>query len=296
MESAFDKHKFMTAIVLPILFLVLYQLVSLVAVILFHNINAIYITIGVDIFVLLGVGWYCLYTRIVSPTTYQKSIHIAVLLLILVFAVVCDIFGQSFSSWIVSLGDSSFETYSQTQQSVDVFQLAILTCIVAPIFEEVLFRWCLFGNFARVMNPCIAAILSSLIFALMHGTIAHLPMTFLVGMLCCWMYAKTASIVIPIIWHVCVNFISTFLQVLYLPDIFNNIEFVAIGYAIILAILIILLINSKRYVVSDGLSIKKLLLGSFIKDESREDECSTIDSRIGEPGSDRFDEEFYRTI
>ncbi|MDX1412361.1 MAG: type II CAAX endopeptidase family protein, partial [Nitrospirales bacterium] len=67
--------------------------------------------------------------------------------------------------------------------------------IIAPVFEEIIFRGVLFGTFRRRFGWPISAVLSALVFSLVHGYgLVGLLTVFWSGVLWAWAYEKTGSL------------------------------------------------------------------------------------------------------
>ena len=84
---------------------------------------------------------------------------------------------------------------------------AALYCIVAPVCEELLFRGLILQSLRRYGNR-FAILLSSILFALLHGSIAQLPLTFLLGVALGVFALWCHSIVATIFIHAGVNALS----------------------------------------------------------------------------------------
>ena len=101
--------------------------------------------------------------------------------------------------------------------TIAVFLLLFVSlCIFTPIWEEIFFRGILFRRLAMRYRTTTSAVVSSLIFGLLHfggNSIFH---AVLVGLLFCYIYASTQNIWIPIILHGMGNFVSL-LPVLFPP-------------------------------------------------------------------------------
>ncbi len=77
--------------------------------------------------------------------------------------------------------------------------------VLTPIIEEIIFRAGLYRFLKSKMRAIPAALLSSVIFALMHDAPAsYLPLTVL-GCVFCWSYEKTGRIAAPICIHALFN-------------------------------------------------------------------------------------------
>lgn len=135
--------------------------------------------------------------------------------------VVVWLFGQITASWIfMTTGDSLYETYTNAlHNDADVWVSLLLTVLVAPVFEEVLFRGIVFPSWSR-LNPWFGFIGSSIAFALMHGTLVHLPATFMTGLLLASAYAMTGELRTSIMLHVGYNLAASVLGSASVPAFF----------------------------------------------------------------------------
>lgn len=124
---------------------------------------------------------------------------------------ICAIFlAQAIGSFI------DINVFGQTQYSANTgylltvlakypyFLLAVV--LFAPIMEEFVFRKVLFANFANVIAPLSSALISSLIFSLAHQDGHYLTYMFM-GLVLCFIYARTGKIRDTIMIHVFMNLI-----------------------------------------------------------------------------------------
>lgn len=94
--------------------------------------------------------------------------------------------------------------------SVLQFILQVISvCILTPIWEEIFFRGIVFRRLSIRYKTTTATIISSIIFGLMHFGGSSMLHAFLVGILFCYIYARTQNIWVPIILHGFGNFLST---------------------------------------------------------------------------------------
>ena len=101
--------------------------------------------------------------------------------------------------------DGTIATPTALQFIVQVIAL----CILTPIWEEVFFRGIIFRRLTLRYKTTTAAVVSSIIFGLMHFGGSSMFHAFLVGVLFCYIYARTQNILVPIILHGLGNFLST---------------------------------------------------------------------------------------
>ena len=103
--------------------------------------------------------------------------------------------------------DAYIESSSSLSEDVTVLTV-FLAVVAAPIAEEILFRGLLFTRMARGSNLYIAAIISSIVFGIMHGTMIWAIYTFVVGAVLVWLFVKTRSLTAPILAHFAFNGVS----------------------------------------------------------------------------------------
>lgn len=91
----------------------------------------------------------------------------------------------------------------------------LLGAVLTPIGEEMLFRGVLFTLLSRY-GVWLAAILSSIVFALSHGLNLSTPVAILVGLAAAWLMHKTKSIWPGVVVHAVNNASSSIISVIYL--------------------------------------------------------------------------------
>ncbi|WLR51074.1 type II CAAX endopeptidase family protein [Bacillus tianshenii] len=81
----------------------------------------------------------------------------------------------------------------------------VVTSVLGPIYEEIIFRKILFGELMKKMNFWFAAIISSIIFGAIHVELEHLLIYSSIGFVFAFLYYKTRRIWVPIFAHVTMN-------------------------------------------------------------------------------------------
>ncbi|UTY29372.1 CPBP family intramembrane glutamic endopeptidase [Treponema putidum] len=91
-----------------------------------------------------------------------------------------------------------------------VFRKFITALIIAPIYEELIFRGVIYDDTKKLFNAKIAALVSSILFGLMHfnGGYLQVTVTMLDGLLLAYCYEKTQSLYACILLHSLNNFMS----------------------------------------------------------------------------------------
>jgi membrane protease YdiL (CAAX protease family) len=90
--------------------------------------------------------------------------------------------------------------------------VVIVSSIVGPILEEIVFRKIIFGSLYKKFSFNISATISSLLFALAHQDITHLIVYTLMGFTFAYLYRKTGRIIVSTIAHVVMNTVVVLIQ------------------------------------------------------------------------------------
>lgn len=103
---------------------------------------------------------------------------------------------------------------------IEAFPLAILvTSIIGPILEEIVFRKIIFGSLHKRYNFFISALISSVVFAAAHMEFQHILLYSAMGFTFAFLYVKTKTIIVPIFAHVAMNTLVVLVQSVYKDDI-----------------------------------------------------------------------------
>lgn len=117
--------------------------------------------------------------------------------------------GQVVASLITQLfmdtpaGSANTEMLTSLTKQAPV--LFVFITLIAPVIEEIVFRKVLFGGLTNWMNIHVAAVISSLFFALGHGDLPFLLVYFSIGLILCFLYTKTKRITVTIFAHMIMN-------------------------------------------------------------------------------------------
>ncbi|MFJ7729456.1 lysostaphin resistance A-like protein [Neobacillus sp. NPDC097160] len=103
---------------------------------------------------------------------------------------------------------------------IETMPAAILvTSIIGPILEEIVFRKIIFGALHKRFNFFISALISSVIFAAAHMEFQHILLYSAMGFTFAFLYVKTNRILVPIFAHVTMNTLVVLVQTVYKDDI-----------------------------------------------------------------------------
>lgn len=101
----------------------------------------------------------------------------------------------------------------ETIDSSSVYTNLLLMVIMAPIFEEIIFRKLLIDRTIKY-GKGVSILLSALIFGLFHGNLNQFFYAFLIGGFFAYVYIKTGKIIYTILLHLTVNFFGSIISVI----------------------------------------------------------------------------------
>ena len=141
-----------------------------------------------------------------SRSQNQASIPVSIFWSI--FGIFLALFAQSIAVMIEQQLGIKPES-DNTQEILFVIQqvplMIIVSSIIGPILEEIIFRKIIFGALYKRFNFVISALISSVIFGLAHMELVHLLLYSAMGFTFAFLYVKTKRILVPIVAHVSMN-------------------------------------------------------------------------------------------
>ncbi|MDA7028581.1 CPBP family intramembrane metalloprotease [Bacillus sp. CLL-7-23] len=131
------------------------------------------------------------------------------------------LFAQSIAAMIeMNLFGVSPES-KNTQKIMEVIQtlplMVIVSSLLGPILEEIIFRKIAFGVIYEKTNFFIAALFSSFMFSLVHFDFTHILIYTAMGFTFAFLYVRTNRIIVPIFAHVAMNTLVVLVQVFREP-------------------------------------------------------------------------------
>lgn len=116
--------------------------------------------------------------------------------------------------------------------------ILLVMVIMAPIFEEILFRKVLIDR-VRVYGDKAAIIVSGFIFGLSHGNFYQFFYAFFIGIVLAYIYIHTGKLRYTILFHMAINFIGSILglkvqEVMWLIPIYSIIMLMAVAAGIVI--------------------------------------------------------------
>ncbi|MGL4761051.1 MAG: lysostaphin resistance A-like protein [Sarcina sp.] len=122
--------------------------------------------------------------------SYKEHINLIIILQVFMF---------SFVVFVLSVGYDPVE-FAVTMPPDKSFLEKFRVIVITPILEELIFRAGLYKGLSKVISRRKAVIISSLLFAMMHGVL-RIPDSFFAGMLFCEVYIRGAKIYYPMMLH-----------------------------------------------------------------------------------------------
>ena len=107
------------------------------------------------------------------------------------------------------VGEEQEMIFKTAASNLHLILSAIALLIVAPYFEEAIFRGWLYSNMRKArVNGILAALAVSLAFAFLHGQWNVAVDTFVLSMVACYLYEQTGSIRPAVLLHMIKNAIA----------------------------------------------------------------------------------------
>jgi membrane protease YdiL (CAAX protease family) len=117
-------------------------------------------------------------------------------------------FDNSLTLWVSKISMPDFINGAFEELSVSPIILILSAAVVAPIYEEIIFRGILLKGMSKKINPNIALVISALLFALVHMNIPQGINAFLLGLVVGFIYLTTESIYLSIFAHFINNILA----------------------------------------------------------------------------------------
>lgn len=93
--------------------------------------------------------------------------------------------------------------------------LIVVTSVIGPILEEIIFRKIIFGTLVPKLGFFLSALISASVFAIVHLDFSHLLIYTSMGLVFAYLYSKTKQILVPIVAHVMMNTIVVLGQTIF---------------------------------------------------------------------------------
>ncbi|MGH4052544.1 MAG: lysostaphin resistance A-like protein [Clostridium sp.] len=155
--------------------------------------------------IILLLKWYSKksdHKELKEPLRHKQNLNrknfICIALIIIAFRLIYD---NSLLYWVNKIPMPDFIIQAFEEMSMEPITMILSVAIIAPIYEEVIFRGILLKGMSRKMNPKLAIIVSALFFAVLHLNIPQGINAFLLGLVIGAIYLSTGSIYLSIFAH-----------------------------------------------------------------------------------------------
>jgi uncharacterized protein len=134
-----------------------------------------------------------------------------------------SLLGAALLPWLASRGfdlhrQEAIEMFARAGSASVRIALSLTAVIIAPMAEEFIFRGWLYPVLKRFTTGPFAALATALLFGAVHVNFAGLiPLTFF-GLLLCWLYERSGSLLTPMLAHSLFNGI-TLLLIRLVPEV-----------------------------------------------------------------------------
>lgn len=118
------------------------------------------------------------------------------------------IFDNSITFLVSNISMPNFINEVFDEISVSPIILILSVSVVAPIYEEIIFRGILLKGMSKKINPIVALVITSLFFAIVHMNIPQGINAFFLGLVLGFIYLKTGSIYLSIFAHFVNNILA----------------------------------------------------------------------------------------
>lgn len=116
----------------------------------------------------------------------------------IVFAAI--LFHQDPAGWIAAYSQGLNIEQARITAHLGTVKI-ILLVLIAPVFEEVFFRGCLYAAVRKNHSFIFSLLVTSVFFALVHGYFFNFINILFMGIITTWIYEKRKSLTAPIFFH-----------------------------------------------------------------------------------------------
>ncbi len=102
---------------------------------------------------------------------------------------------------VLPLASSVEELIGSPHSTGELIIYAVLVCVIAPIVEEIIFRGYVYAGIRRFLRPPQAMLLGGLIFWVVHFNPTALLVITLIGIMLCYLYERTRSLLPGMVAH-----------------------------------------------------------------------------------------------
>lgn len=141
-----------------------------------------------------------------TPRKFHKTDYLCTMLLACAVSILFNVLMNS----LVTVYSDEFLESQELLTKLSPSMLIFTTVVFAPFVEEGIFRFLLFRLPRKLLPFPAAALISALLFALLHGNIEQGIYAFMVGFFLCSLYEKSGQFIVAVLFHATANIASCF--------------------------------------------------------------------------------------
>lgn len=122
------------------------------------------------------------------------------IVMVLSAQLLCD----GFTRWLPEISPMMKEQMEALMKNADMLSLITLTCVLAPIFEETVFRGIVCRGIAKNYGPVWGIMVSAVFFGAIHLNVTQAVPAFVLGVVFGYVYLRTGSLKLTMAMH-CAN-------------------------------------------------------------------------------------------
>lgn len=103
---------------------------------------------------------------------------------------------------------SSYEEAADTAFAGELWMVAIMVGIAAPVVEELVFRGLIYTRLKQGMPVMVAAVITAVWFGVMHGHPLWITYAAVLGLIMVWIFERTKSLFASILFHFGYNLVA----------------------------------------------------------------------------------------
>ncbi len=207
-----------------------------------NNIGS-YIAVAGEIFVNLAII-YLLVKRIRKKEKFKLKLKYKPKLKEYLFALLflgahLFVFGNTLGILMDKIEVSQWVTEAFDEMFIDPIIAFVSICVIAPVFEEVIYRGIILEQLSKKYSPAKAIVTSAVIFGLIHFNLHQSVNAFFIGLIIGFIYIKTNSLLLCIFWHFINNFL-VFVSSIYITETVSNVVPTVSIFQLVLGIILLI--------------------------------------------------------
>jgi len=159
--------------------------------------------------IVLGISGYVYLKKTGEVTKKEKVFEAKSFFYIIVFSLFTFYANMSLATYVyLRLASKISAARAENANHTPFALLVLISCILAPLTEEIMMRLFSYNLLKRGSNWIVSACVTAFVFGALHGTYEHLISGFFFGLTAVLIYEITGTIVASIIYHMFYNFLA----------------------------------------------------------------------------------------